>query len=144
MDEPATENDEPQHRGGFDRRKFLTRAAIAGTVAYTAPVVTTIGLSRATATPLPCGGATLAATSTQAGPDAMAQRAARGDVTHTPCYQRCLERRATQQHDADVAFYACTQQAGADSDRLNHCTEEYHSKLGELFKTFRTCTQKCK
>ena len=38
---------------GFDRRAFLRRAAIARGVTWTVPIVTSVGVSRAFATPAP-------------------------------------------------------------------------------------------
>lgn len=135
------ENEQVQSPGGFDRRKFLTRTAVAATAAYTVPVVTTVGLSRATATP--CAGIAAAATEPQLSADATAQRAARSNSTHSPCYQRCMEQRAKQEHDADVAFYASVEAAGDNDRLLIDSAHQYRQKLAELVRDFRACNTNC-
>ena len=127
----------------FDRRRFLKRAGITGAVVWATPVVTTVGISRATATPCnnllaaPSGPDPLAAA------DAAAQLAARSPATHTACYQACMEQRATKERDAQRAFFACVESASGNQGQLNACANQFRDQLRQAMNGSRQCTKQC-
>lgn len=123
---------------GFDRRAFLLKVAIGGGVAWAAPTVTTIGLSRATATPCPAG-----VTEQQATEITAAEAGARSARTHTPCYQRCMEERARREVEAAAAFDAGMIEAGSDEARRAECAEQYRARLADSATQFKGCTGGC-
>lgn len=133
-------DDAGTRRPGFDRRKFLARAAIASGTAYVAPVITTFGLSRASATP--CAGIASAPVP-EATVDAIAQEDARSARTHSPCYQRCMEQRANREHEAHLAFFACVEEAAGNDGAITGCAQQYRAKLASFVNEFRTCQKRC-
>lgn len=140
---------------GFDRRAFLARIAVGGGVAWAAPVITTVGLSRATATPCPAGvaasspssadtaAATTAEEEEEEGPDLSAQLEARSERTHQPCYQQCMERRAIAEMEAHKAFEAAAEKAGSNDTRLAAAAETHRVRLVDVARKFKECTGRC-
>jgi hypothetical protein len=129
---PSTPDD------GFDRRSFLLKVAIGGGVAWAVPAVTTIGLSRATATPCPAGVA-----AQEVIPDVQAEMDARSPRTHTTCYQRCMEDRVAREVEAANVFDACLIKAGDNEANRLRCAERYRSVLLESRTQFKGCIGAC-
>lgn len=127
----------------FDRRKFLKRAALAGGAVWAAPAVTTLGVSRATATP--CGGLAPAAPGPDpaVSADASAQLAARSPVTHTPCYQSCMEQRANSEFQAQRSFFSAADAALGDPGQLNACANRFRADIKQAMNDFRGCSRRC-
>lgn len=128
----------------FDRRKFLKRAGITGAVVRATP-----GHCDGSASPGPRRRPATTSRRRPRGPDALAaadaaaQLAARGPATHTPCYQACMEQRATKDRDAQRSFFTCVESATGNQGQPSACANQFRDQLRQAMNGSRQCTKQC-
>ena len=122
---------------GIDRRRFLRRAAVAGGVAWATPVVTTIAVSPAAATPAPCFSSPAPAPSIA--PESTMDMTSSG----SPCLHVCNETQVRCEATMNERLDACTREAGDDVAAVRRCVERFLEELFVCMSDWQSCADGC-